>query len=134
MNLTKAIQAELIKLKYPPILWLVGFILFITLVIVFSAHYIDIHKTVTLGRNPWAKLNTAAQAMFSIFIAVPFVVLFMSSVVFIEHQNKGLKQFYALPITRMRLLTYKLIAFILCLLTTIGLLIMGLILIGYLAS
>jgi len=131
LKIAKAIHSELIKLKYPPILWLVVFVVAITLVIVFTAYYIDIHKSVRLGVNPWIRVNTAGQTIFAMFVGTPFVILLISAILFIEHQNLGFKQLYALPKRREILLLYKLLAIFLCLLTTIALLIFGLIIIGY---
>lgn len=127
----KTVQAELLKLKYPPILWLVGFVLFSIFVIVVSAYIIDIHNTVSLGINPWIRLNASIRAMFSIFIGVPFIVLFISAALNIEHQNHGFKQLYALPIRRESLILIKLVGLILCLLGVVLLLILGNITIGY---
>ena len=134
MTIIKSIHSELIKLKYPPILWLIGFILFVCLVIVFSAHYIDIHKTAMLGRNPWSKIDMAQQAIFSIFIGIPFIVLFLSAAVHIEHQNHGFKQLYTLAQNREVLIIYKLAAFFLVLAAATFLLIFGNVLIGYLIN
>lgn len=132
MHLVKAIRSELIKLKYPPLLWLIGFVTITTLAIVFSAHYIDIHNSVRLGVNPWIRVSATGLALFSMFVGTPFVILLISALLFIEHQNLGFKQLYTLPKRREVLISYKLIAIFLTLIFTLLLLAIGLIAIGYL--
>lgn len=134
MNTISAIRSELIKLKYPPILWLSGFVCFLTLVIIFTAHYIDINNAITLGRNPWHKLNRGAQAIFSIFIAIPFIALIISSAIFLEYKNNGFKQLYTLPKNRIHILLYKLAAILLTIIATMFILSFGVILIGYILN
>jgi len=75
LNTISAIRSELIKLKYPPILWLSGFVCFLTLVIIFTAHYIDINNAITLGRNPWHKLNSLLTIIATMFILSFGVIL-----------------------------------------------------------
>jgi len=127
----KAIQSELIKLKYPPILWLIVFVIFTTLIIVFSAHYLGIHTAIRLGVNPWLNINSTGQAIFSMFIGTPFVILLISTAIFIENQNQGFKQLYTLPKGRASLTAYKLITIFLILFFTLLFLIIGLIATGY---
>ncbi|MDA8693419.1 ABC transporter permease [Saprospiraceae bacterium] len=134
MSTIKSLKSEFLKLKYPPILWLIGFILLSTLAIVFSAYIIDINKTVLLGVNPWIKLNASIRAIFSTFIGIPFVVLFISAALNIEHQNHGFKQLYTLPQRRSILIIYKLAALIFSFIAVIILMILGNILIGYILS
>lgn len=131
MTLIKSIHSELIKLKYPPILWLIGFVLFVCIAILFSAHYIDVQKTAMLGRNPWIKLDLAGQAVFSIFISIPFIVLFFSAAFHIEHNNRGFKQLYTFPQHRATLLLHKLATFLMTLFVAICILIIGTIGVGY---
>ncbi len=134
MSTIKSIQSELLKLKYPPILWLAGFIILMMLIIVFSAHYLDIHNTAKLGLNPWTRLYKAGQAIFAIFLSVPFIVLLISAALSVEHQNHGFKQLYALPKRRELLLSYKLIALLCVLVTTTIFLALGSIVVGYLLN
>lgn len=134
MTTIKAIQSEFVKLKYPPILWLIGFIIFVTLVIIFSAYYIDINNTITLGRNPWSRLNKASHSIFAIFISIPFVVLLLSAALFIENKNYGFKQLYTLPQKRSSLILYKVITLILSIFLSTLIMILGLILVGYLLN
>jgi len=130
----KAIQSELIKLRYPPVFWLIGFTVLITLTIVFAAHYLNINEIITLGKNPWVGLNNIGQSIFSIFISIPLIILFISSAIFLEYKNNGFKQAYALPKNRVWIVIYKLIAMIMCILGTLLLLGAGMITIGYLLN
>ena len=134
MTVVKSIYSEVLKLKYPPIIWMVTFIIGIALAIVFSAHYIDINRAILMGRNPWIRLNGSIGAVFSIFIGVPFLVLLISSAIHVEHQNHGFKQLYTLPKNRMVLILYKLFALLLILFLTILILVLGQILTGYLLN
>ena len=130
MKLSRSIQSEFIKLKYPPILWLTGFALVATLLIIFTAHSIDIHNAIRLGINPWLRINNTGQAIFAMFIGTPFIILFISALLFIEHQNWGFKQFYTLPRKRQGLVLYKLLAIFLWLILVLIVLIIGLVIVG----
>lgn len=129
-----SLKSELLKLKYPPILWLSVFILISIFAIVFSAYVIDINKTVRLGVSPWLKLDASIRAIYSIFIGIPFVVLFISAALNIEHQNSGFKQLYALPKSRAVLILYKLVALIVSVIVVTSFLILGNILMGYILN
>ena len=131
MTLYNSIRAEILKLRYPPIVWLTGFIICIVLAIVFTGYYIDVNRAILLGRNPWNRLNGSIEAVFSLFIAVPFVVFLISSAVHIENQNHGFKQLYALPQSRTALLLNKLMSLLLFVLFSVLILLFGQILIGY---
>lgn len=134
MTTIKTIHSELIKLKYPPILWLGAFFLISILTLVFSGYYIDVNQTVQLGVNPWNRLNVSTRAIFTIFMGIPFIVLLISAALNIEHQNHGFKQLYALPKSRGALLLSKLTALLLSFLFVTCLLILGNILIGYILN
>lgn len=131
MRITKAIQSEVIKLKYPPILWLMGFVIAVTLAVVFVAHYLGIHTAIRLGVNPWFRLSATGQAIFFMFVGTPFLILLISAILYIEHQNWGFKQLYTLPSKRGQLVSYKIVAIFLCLLLVLFILIIGLIVVGY---
>ena len=134
MKLSKAIQSEFIKLRYPPILWLTGFVITITMFIIFIAHYLDIHNAIRLGVNPWFRINNTGQAIFAMFIGTPFVILLISAILSIEHQNFGFKQLYTLPKRRQNIVLYKLMIILLYLLLILFVLIIGLIAIGILLN
>jgi len=134
LSTIKSLQSELIKLKYPPILWLVAFVLLSIFAIVFSAYIIDINKTVLLGVSPWIKLNASIRSIYSIFIGIPFVVLFISAALNIEHQNHGFKQLYSLPKKRSVLIIYKLVTLVFSFIIVSFLLVLGNVLIGYLLN
>ena len=134
MSFLKSIQAELIKLKFPPILWLMGFSLCSVLGIVFISHILDINNIVALGKNPWSKVWKAGVGIFSIFIANPFVIMLISAAVFIEHQSNTWKYLYTTPKNRSHLFYAKLAAIILFIIGTISILSLGLLLCGYLLN
>lgn len=124
-------KSELLKLKYPPLIWLSSIVVLLILVIVFSAHYLDVHNAVSLGRSPWERIYKSGFAIYRIFISVPFVVLFVSTVFYLERQNNGFKQLYALPYSRPKLLLMKLSAILMSMLLIIVVVALGLILCGY---
>ncbi len=112
MRTIYSIKAELLKLKYPPILWLISFVLITMFAILFAAYFIDIHRTTNLGVNPWIKFVTASQGIFASFFAVPFLVLLVSASVYLEYESHGFKQLYALPVQRGMLLVYRVLALV----------------------
>ncbi len=134
MFLIRSIQAELIKLKYLPILWLCATVVFAILLVVFTSHYIDVNSVATLGRSPWLKIKTASAAIFSVFMIIPFVVLFISAAVYIEHQAKGWKQQYTVSTSRAAVFFSKLLSLLLVILITLFILIIGLIACAYLLN
>ena len=124
-------RAEIAKLKYAPIIWLSGIVSFISITLVLVAHILDVHNAVSLGRNPWNRLFNSGIDVYKLFMSIPFIVLFISTVFYLERQNHGFKQLYALPFTRTRLLFDKLSAVILYIVTTITIILIGLFLSGY---
>lgn len=109
MNIVRSISAEFIKLKYAPILWLVGFSLVSVCAIIFFANYMDVNSAVQMGRSPWPRNLTASLAIFSIFIIIPFSVMFISTGIFVEHQARGWKFIYASPNRRASIFMSKLL-------------------------
>jgi len=85
-----------------------------------------------LGENPWNKLFFANNAMFSTFMATPFVVLFISAVVFIEHQSNAWKFQYTSPVSRISIVLSKLITFTLSMMAFFLVLSIMTIVVGYL--
>ena len=117
-SIIKYIQAELIKLKYPPILWLItGSVMSISL-LVFFAHYNDLESISAIGKNPWIKLWEAMIGIFSIFMTVPFLVLLISAAIFIENQNNTWKFQFTTPVSRIKIMITKLISIILIIIFT----------------
>jgi len=115
-------------------MWLIGSVIMATLAVIFSAHYIDINNTITLGRNPWIKIGKAGVSIYSIFMSIPFLVLFISAALHIEHQNNGFKQLYSLPKNRGILIFYKMAALLICVILSLILLMIGLIVVGYILN
>lgn len=131
MQLVRNIKAELVKLKYPPIIWLIGFVLIAVIAIVFAAHFIDVNRTAALGQNPWDKYRVAVTAIFSVFIAVPFIVLLISAGVFLDHQYAIWKFQYTVPMKRGAIFFSKLFAILALILMTFAGLVLGVILCAY---
>jgi len=131
MNGLQWIQAEFIKLKYPPILWLCASILFAVLGIVFAAHIIDINTTAALGINPWGRIGMAGRGVFVVFMLIPFIALLVSAAVFVEQQSNAWKYQYTIPKRRSVPFYAKLIALLLCIALTMFALCIGLLLSGY---
>ena len=132
MKTIRAIQAEFIKLKYLPLFWLVGFVSFAILAILFSSHFADVNRTVLLGKSPWSRMTNACVAIYACFMASPFVILFISAAVHVEHQAHGWKQLFSLPQKRESLILAKVSSILLILLGCFLLLIPGLVACGYL--
>ena len=114
----RRIHAEFIKLRYLPIVWLIGGTVFSILVLVFFLHYNDVESISAIGKNPWNKLWIATAGIFSIFMNVPFVILLISASVFIENSNSTWKKLYATPNSRMQILLSKLTAILLVIILT----------------
>ncbi len=131
MNGLRWIQAEFIKLKYPPILWLCASVLFAVLGIIFAAHIIDINTTAALGINPWKRIAMAGRGIFVIFMLIPFISLLVSAAVYIEQQSNAWKYQYTIPRRRSVPFYSKLIALQLCILLTMFILSIDLLISGY---
>ena len=69
------IRAEFIKLRYPPILWLIGSTVLAITILIFFAHYNDVESVSAIGKNPWHKLWEATIGIFSVFLNIPFLRL-----------------------------------------------------------
>ncbi len=131
MKIVQYIQAELIKLKYLPIMWLSGVVVFTVSVIVFAAHFLDINSVAELGKNPWNKIHFAGRAMYGVFIATPFVVLLVSAALYLEHHSNMFKYQYTVPSNRAYIFFSKVISILLVILFTSLLFIIGLTVCGY---
>ncbi len=114
----KHIQAEFIKLKYPPIMWLIGATVMSISMLIFFAHYNDVESISAIGKNPWHKIWNASIGIFSIFMMVPFLVLLISAAIFIEHHNNTWKYQYCAPVTRIKVLLIKLISLLILIFAT----------------
>lgn len=120
----KNIQAELIKLRYPPLLWLIGGTVLSIVTIIFFAHYNDVESISAIGKNPWIRIWKATAGIFSIFMTVPFIVLLISASIFIENHNSTWKTLYATPNTRSQIILSKILAVLLVIFFTYSLLIL----------
>ena len=108
--MVRHLKAEFLKLKYPPILWLVGSTVFAITMLIFFAHYMDVESVSAIGKNPWHKLWEATIGLFSVFLNVPFLILLISAAIFLEHHNNAWKYQYAAPIKRRSVLVNKLVS------------------------
>lgn len=123
MKIFKTVAAEFTKLKYAPIFSLIVFSLFVICAIVFFASYMGVHDSVKMGQNPWPRNLNASLAIYSIFILIPFIVMFVSTGVFVENQARGWKFIYATPNVRSSIFYSKLFSFL------IGIFMLGIIII-----
>jgi len=130
----KYIQAEFIKLRYPPILWLIGATVFSITVLIYFAHYNDVESVAAIGKNPWNKLWDASIGIFSIFMKVPFLVLLISAAIFIESHNNTWKYQYCAPVKRTTILAVKLISILLIIIFTYALLAIGTFCVAYILN
>lgn len=128
----KTLRAEFIKLKYPPIFWLTAVVLLVMIAITFASYYLDVNSVVRLGDNPWRKMIIATNAIFFIFMAIPFVVLLIGAAIYIEHQANAWKHLYVAPRHRMSTVLVKLITLLFWFLMTSVALCICMILCGYL--
>lgn len=110
MAFLRSISAELSKLRYAPILWLCLFVIVIVTGLVFAASYIDQANIVQLGKNPWSRHTTASLSIFAVFISLPFVVMLVSTSVFLENHSKGWKYVYSTPRSRSHVFYAKLVS------------------------
>lgn len=133
MTFVKYINAEFIKLKYLPSIWLSGVVVMAVLVIIFAAHMIDVNA-IDLNVDPWRKTLVACKGIFSTFMAIPFVVLFVSAALYIEHQSNAWKYQYTIPTSRVFVVLAKIAAILIWIIVTIIVLTIGLILVGHLLN
>lgn len=127
----KYLHAELIKIKYLPLFWLVGLVIFSVVSIVFLAHILDTTNITQLGRSPWSRLFFAGHSILSVFLLIPFIFLFISASVYIEHQSNAWKYQYTAPTSRITIFFVKLITFLIVIFCVILLALISLIICGY---
>lgn len=134
MKSIKYLHAELIKLKYLPIFWLVALVVFSVVAIVLLAHILDSSNITQLGRNPWNKLFFAGHSILSVFLIIPFIFLFISAAVYIEHQSNAWKFQYTSPTSRTSIFFAKLTSYISIIILVFFLVMLSLICCGYILS
>ena len=123
MTFFRSISAELVKLRYAPILWLCFFVLFMVVGVVFAASYFDQGNIVQLGRNPWIRHMSAGLGIYSVMMLAPFVVMLIGTSVFVENHSKGWKYLYSTPRSRSHIFYAKLMAiFVIIIFVTLALL------------
>lgn len=130
MNFIRSISAELTKLKYAPIFWLCLLVVLFVNGVVFAASFLDSNGVIQLGKNPWSLHMRACLGIFGVFMFTPFVVMLISTAVFIENHAKGWKYLYATPRVRTSIFYAKLIS----ILFTIVLVILGVIAVNLLTG
>lgn len=117
MSFIRSISAELMKLRYAPILWLCFFVLFMVSGLVFTASYLDQANIVQLGMNPWVRHMGGGLGMFAVTILLPFTVMMVSTSVFLENHSLGWKFAYSTPRSRSHIFYAKLMAIIIVILS-----------------
>lgn len=132
MSFLKNISAEFIKLKYAPIIWLICLVVIAVTAIIFAATILDSSNVIQLGKNPWDRQLGVALGIFGVFLAIPFLVMLISTSVFTENQAKGWNYMYSAPKTRTSFFYSKLLSILLTILMLIGLVISSTILSAYL--
>ncbi len=125
------LSIEWLKLKSTPGLYLALTCGLLISTLVFIAHLMEVHSLASLGGNPWGRYFTRGLAIFSLFVSVPFVVLLVSAVVYVERQANAWKYLYTLPTRRGSIYFSKLVMILLLLALSLFLLVLGLLLSGY---
>lgn len=125
------LRAELIKLKHSPVWYILLLGILLTASGVFLGHLMDAHNMVKLNIDPWQRYFKVSLAIFNLFIVVPYLLLLVSSTVFIEQRADAWKYLYALPSGRGVFYTTKLVLILLLYLFSLAMLIVGLVLSGY---
>lgn len=120
MTFLRSISAEFSKLKYAPILWLCAFVIVIITGIVLASSIFDQANIVQLGRNPWSRHMIACLGIFAVMLSTPFIVMLISTSVFIENHSKAWKYLYSTPRSRSHVFYAKLVAMFLVVLMVIA--------------
>jgi len=128
------IQAEFIKLKYPPISWLIGATVLSISILIYFAHYNDVESISSIGRNPWHKIWDASIGLFSIFMKVPFLVLLISAMIYIEHHNNTWKYQYCAPVNRTKFSVIKILSLLLLIFITYTILAISTLLVAWILN
>ena len=124
-------QAELIKLKRSAVWYLLALGVLLTAAGIFVGHLLDAHNMVRINIDPWERYFRAALAIFNLFIVVPYTVLLVSAVVFVEQRANAWKYLYSLPHRRGQFFLTKWLLVGVLYILSIFLLLGGVILSGY---
>jgi len=125
------LSAEVKKLKSTPVVYLVGACCVFVIAIIMVAHTLDIINAVRINVNPWKRCFGAGMGIYSFFVMVPFVVLLITAVTFVEQRANAWKLLYTMPVARGNVYFSKLIIIILIVFITSVLLIFGVVGAGY---
>lgn len=125
------LRAEVIKLKRSPVWYILLLGIFLTTSGVFFAHLWDTHNMVKLNFDPWERYFQASLAIFNLFIVVPYLVLLVSAVIFIEQRANAWKYLYTLPPSRAAFFFVKLVLIVGLYTFSFFVLLMGLVASGY---
>lgn len=96
------LRSELIKLKRSPTWYLLVLGTLLTTTGVFVGHLLDTYNIVRLNFDPWDRYFRASFAIFNLFIIVPYTILLVGSVIYIEQRANAWKYLYSQPYTRGR--------------------------------
>lgn len=127
-------RSELIKLKRSPAWYLLALGMVLTAAGVFLGHLLDAHHVVRLNVDPWERYFDATLAIFNLFIVVPYTVLLVSALIFIEQRANAWKFLYTLPYQRGRFYFTKWMMIISLYLFSVVLLLFGVVLSAYLLN
>jgi len=72
-----------------------------------------------LGKNPWSRYQSGGMGIFGVFLITPFLVMLISTAIFIENHSHGWKGVYSTPHTRSSIFYAKLCVIIGICITTI---------------
>lgn len=115
---THSFQAELLKIKRTPILYisLVGGIFVCGLI--FMLHLLNPDNFIKEGQDPWILYFDVGFMITSMVLLIPYVVLTMSSLTHFEHQSSAWKYLYSLPFSKANVYFSKLLLAILLIIST----------------
>ncbi|MEL6834431.1 MAG: ABC transporter permease [Bacteroidota bacterium] len=125
-------SSEIIKLKRSAVWYILLLGVALTATGVFIGHLLDAHNMVKINIDPWDRYFRAALAIFNLFIVVPYTVLLVSAVIFVEQRANAWKYLYTLPFSRGRFFLTKWVLVALLYLVSILFLLTGVVLSGYL--
>lgn len=128
------LRSEIIKLKRSPTWYLLALVILLTTAGVFLGHLFDAHNMARLNTDPWQRYFRASFAIFNLFIVVPYTVLLVTSVVYVEQRANAWKYLYSQPYTRGRFYFTKWTGLVLLYLFSALVLLLGVVLSGHLLN
>lgn len=129
-----AIQAEFIKVKSTPIIYLIAFCWIFISGIGFLANTVDVHNRVELNVNPWDRFFSGSMAIFSIFVLSPVITLLVSTFQQIEQKANSRKYLYTTPTRRITIYFSKLVTILVVIIFTTFFLLLFITLTGYIVD